>query len=294
MYKKIIPYLLLLAVYSCKPKPKAGLIKTDSGFEYAIIKNAAPADSILAGDMVKVHIQQYVDDSLLNNTFGKLPLYFKNDTSLKKFDFTEIIPLLRINDSAVCYFDTKTIVAKGPKGTIVPPFLKKGKQIIVQVKVIGKFLSDSLAKLDFDKEKMRWDSIVAIQDKKGLAIAAIRYDSLIKTQPNILKLPSGVHVWVVEKGTGAAIKKEDELTVFYKGFTDDGKFFESTNAAKPFEVHIGHNETIPGFETGLASLHFGDSAHIFVPSPLAYGTKPAGNKIPAYANLIFKVRVIKK
>jgi FKBP-type peptidyl-prolyl cis-trans isomerase FkpA len=295
MKHNVILYLLLLCLYSCKPKNNSSLLKTSSGFEYIIIKTSTTTDTILQGDVVKVQLKQYVDDSLLNNTYVTMPVYIKNDSTLKKFDFTEIIPQLKVNDSAICYFGTKAIIEKGPKETKVPSFLKNGKQIIVHFKVISKFASDSLAKMDYDKEKQIWDTIVSRNDKLGLAMAAKRYDSLISKQPQgLIKLANGVKVQLVEKGTGAAIKTNDEINVHYRGFTDLGNFFESTLPNKPFELHIGHNESIVGFEAGLASLHLGDSAHIFVPAPLAYGTKAAGNKIPAFSNLIFKVRVTKK
>ncbi len=295
MKHKAILYLLILCVYSCNSKKNSNLLKTPSGFEYTIIKSNTATDTIIPGDIVKVHLMQYVDDSLLNNTYAAMPVYVKNDSTLRKFDFSEIIPQLKVNDSAVCYFNTKDIVEKGPKGTVVPAFLKKGKQIIVHFKVIHKFATDSLAKVDYDKEKQLWDTIVSRKDKLGLATAAMRYDSLISKQPQgLTKLANGVRVQLIEKGTGAAIQTNDEINVHYRGYTDLGNFFESTLPNKPFELHIGHNESIIGFETGLASLHFGDSAHIFVPAPLAYGAKAAGNKIPAYSNLIFKVRVTKK
>ena len=60
-----------LLLISCSTSNKeGGFKKTASGFEYKIIKSARPGDSIHRRDVVKVHLYQYIDDSLLNTTVG--------------------------------------------------------------------------------------------------------------------------------------------------------------------------------------------------------------------------------
>lgn len=271
---------------ACQNK-ETNLRKTVSGFQYVIIPQNQTGDTIRAGDVVKVHIQQFIDDSLMNSTFGKMPMYKKIDSNLRKFDYSEIVPLLHVHDSAVCYFQTSDIIAKAGANTQVPEFLRHSKQVIVQVKVMEKFNTDSSAQKDVERNRMHFDSL-------GFQKASNKMDSLARTLPkNILKLANGVIVLLVEKGAGKKLQSGMEIALSYKGFTDEAILFEEVNHQNPYVLHLGVHEVIEGFENGIAQLHEGDSAHIYVPSVLAYGVGGAGKLIKPYANLIFKIRVLR-
>ncbi len=286
-------YSVLLFLFSCSNN-NDGFSKTTSGFYYKIFSGNLKKDSIKKNYIAKIQLQQFIDDSLLSGP-DVLPQYVKITDSVQKFDFPEILPLMCVQDSAICKFATKDIIKKSVKATQIPPFLTKGKNIIVKIKVLQQFNNDSVAQQDFEKEKTAYEAIKAVRDKAGMAKAQVRFDSLCKTLPSTTqKLTNGVMVSVVEKGSDKKIITDNEINVYYKGFLDNGDFFEATPFDKPYEMQIGQNESIEGFETGVASLHIGDSAHIYVPATLAYGTNAAGDKIPRYSNLVFKVRVLAK
>lgn len=279
--------LLLLAGYffACKSK-EPNLPKTVSGFQYAIIPQPSVGDTILTGDVAKVHIRQFIDDSLMNSTFGKMPMYMKIDANLRTFDYSEIVPLLHVHDSVVCYFNTKDIIARAGANAHVPDFLRKGKQVIVQLKVIEKFNNDSVAQKDVARSKQMVDDF-------GFALAAKKMDSLKKILPkDVFELTNGVIIQIVEKGSSKKLQSGMEIALCYRGFTDKGEIFEAVSNQKPYRFHLGEQETIEGFENGIAQLHVGDSAHIYVPSKLAYAADGAGKIIKPYSNLIFKTRVL--
>jgi FKBP-type peptidyl-prolyl cis-trans isomerase FkpA len=296
MYTKhvLTACIAICIIVACKPHNYEGYSQTASGFYYKITKVNTPSDSVLKNNIIKVQTMQYIDDSLLHAN-NIMPTYIKLNDSIRTFDFPEILHLMHIGDSAVCMFPTKVILAKSNKDINVPGFLKKGKHIVVRLKVLQQFTLDSLAKNDFEKEKASREAASALIDKEGLSLAAKRFDSVTKTLPTTcVKLRNGVFVNIIEKGNGKKIMNDDEIDVSYKGFLDNGKFFEATTLNKPYTVHIGHNESIEGFEAGIACLTIGDSAHIYVPSTLAYGKNAAGENIPKYSNLVFKVRVFAK
>ncbi len=283
--KKVLLVLLMGCFFACKNK-ETNLSKTASGFQYVIVAQAKVGDTILAGDVVKVHVRQFIDDSLMNSTFGKMPMYMKIDANLRLFDYSEIVPLLHVQDSAVCYFETKDIIARGSANTQVPDFLRKGKQVIVEVKVIEKFSNDSVAQKDVLRNKQMVDDL-------GFQMAIQKMDNLKNTLPkDILQLPNGVLIQIVEKGSGKKLQSGMEIALSYRGFTDQGIVFETVFPQKPYVFHLGEHEAIEGFENGIAQLHVGDSAHIYVPTKLAYGADGAGKIIKPYSNLIFKTRVL--
>jgi FKBP-type peptidyl-prolyl cis-trans isomerase len=305
---RILKILTILTLVSCLiacRNNKNSYNKTQSGFSYNIIKASNNVtDCVHKNNIIKVLVHQYIDDSLLSGA-AIMPTYIKLDDNIRKFDFPEILHLMCINDSAVCLFSTKEVIKRGKesnKSAIVPNYLLKGKNVVVKLKVLQQFIVDSLAKQDYNVELEKHNATMAIiekeneiLDKAGLEKAALRFDNVIKTLPNTtVKLRNGVYVHIIKKGEGKKIIAGNEIYVSYKGFLDNGNFFESTAPDKPYKLHIGQNESIEGFDTGIESLTIGDSAHIYVPATLAYGKNAAGDKIPKYANLVFKVRVADK
>ena len=290
-------YLLLITgfLFSCADKKNNdGFITTKSNFEYKIIP-AASGDAIQKGDVVKVHLTQFMDDSLMNDTRTGLPEYIKIDTTLREFDFSEILPLMKVNDSAICIFSTKEILKRmSPAEDYPPHFLEKGKNIKVHFKVVSKFTSDSLAVEDYRIEKQRFDGIVAMRENAGYEKAALAFDSLIKSiKSPLTKLPNGVYVHIIEKGKSGKIKEGDSVAVVYKGMLANGSVFEETTAAQPFVFRAGQHEAVEGFDTGIASLTYGDRAKIYIPARLAYGANKAGDNIPPFSNLVFELVVNK-
>jgi FKBP-type peptidyl-prolyl cis-trans isomerase len=99
------------------------------------------------------------------------------------------------------------------------------------------------------------------------------------------------------QGTGSKIKEGDIVSLFYAGQLLNGEQFDS-NFGKliPYEVTIGSNQVISGFEMGLLNLYEGDSATIFIPSTYGYRDQPQrdgdGNVvIPANSVLVFGIKV---
>ena len=85
-----------------------------------------------------------------------------------------------------------------------------------------------------------------------------------------------------------------EATVLYKGYTTDGKVFDS-NIDKPgtpdFKVVVGEKKVIQGWDEGLRFFGKGGKGKILVPSMLGYGQQGAGGQIKPFANLVFDIQV---
>lgn len=295
-------YLLagLIFVCSCSARKGKDTLLHDTfsiastGFRYKIIPTASGGDSLRPGDVVKLYIRQFIDDSLLNDNRNTVPEYVKIDSTLRKFDYTEILPLMRVGDSAVCLFATKEIMKRATAETYPPLFLERGKDIRVYIKLAQRYTSDSVAMAEYGRDSERYEQLRVADEKSGFDRAAASFDSLLKTagQP-LIRLSSGVCIYKVETGKGSAIRKSDSVHVVYRGLLENGREFETTTLKKPFAMHAANFEAIEGFDAGIAALCFGDSALLYVPSRIAYGAAGAGNKVPPFTNLVFAVRVLR-
>jgi FKBP-type peptidyl-prolyl cis-trans isomerase FkpA len=287
-----ISVLLLLSCNASQTR-EGGFKTTASGFQYKIIRAARPGDSIHRRDVVKVQLYQYIDDSLLNTTVGKMPEYVLIDKSLRQFDYTELLPQMRVNDSAVCIFATSDIIKRAEKGVKVPLYLEKGKQIKVFFKILASFTEEAEAMADMERTKSGLVGYTKEDEAAGLKRAAASFDSLIGSLPQKpSKLACGVYVQVTHKGSGEKIKQGQEVGVVFEGKLMNGTIFDASSKENPFLMHAGTKEAMEGFDEAILSLSIGDKATLYIPAPLAFGAKRAGEYIPAFSNLIFAVEII--
>ena len=128
-------------------------------------------------------------------------------------------------------------------------------------------------------------------------------------QSKATSLPSGVKVYIAEKGTGVQPNQGEQIAFDYAGYLADGTLFDTgiealaekhgilnpqrkaANAYSPLNYTFGERGGfIEGMTEGLLQLKKGDKAYIFIPSALGYGERAMG-PIPANSNLVFYVDI---
>jgi FKBP-type peptidyl-prolyl cis-trans isomerase len=285
-------FLFFIAACNLNKSTKK-LQKSASGFEYEIIKSNSSINLKL-GDVVKLHLTQYADDSLMNTTHNSHAEYIKIDSAaINRFDYTAILPLLNINDSAVCYFSTAQIIKSAENAEEIPAFLKKAKQIRVCIKILKSYQNDSIAGKEFISEREIYMSALEKNDSLNFVKANLQFDSLInKEAGSVTKLQSGIYVKVVKTGTGSRVVSGDTVTINYKTYLPDGKFVEASNAHKPLVLRKAGVYAIKGFYEATINLNRGSMAEIFIPAKAAYGKSGYGKKVPPFSNLIIRVEVL--
>lgn len=269
------------------------LQKSASGFEYEIIKSNSSINLKL-GDVVKLHLTQYADDSLMNTTYNSHAEYIKIDSAtINKFDYTAILPLLNIKDSAVCYFSTAQIIKRAEKAEEIPAFLKKAKQIRVCIKILKSYQNDSIAGKEFFSEREVYMSVRKKKDSINFVQANLQFDSLINKETGpFTKLQSGIYVKVIKTGTGSRVVSGDSVTIYYKSYLPDGNLVEASNAQKPLVLKNSGEYAIKGFYEATANLTRGSVAKLFIPAKAGYGIKGYGKKVPPFSNLIIEVEIL--
>lgn len=127
-------------------------------------------------------------------------------------------------------------------------------------------------------------------------------DNDIKAQ----KSPAGFYYTIESPGTGVTPQVGSQVKVDYTGSLLNGTVFDTSvehiarehglyNAMRPYEpltFQLGAQQVIEGWDKGIALLKKGEKARLFIPSPLGYGGRGAGNVIPPNAILIFDVTLV--
>lgn len=100
---------------------------------------------------------------------------------------------------------------------------------------------------------------------------------------------SGLRYKVLGNGNGPKLKRGDKVKVNYLGTLLSGeKFDASYDRGEPFELTVGFDLVIEGWNEGLALMSEGDSVEFLIPWNIAYGEQAKGS-IPARSDLIFTI-----
>jgi peptidylprolyl isomerase/FKBP-type peptidyl-prolyl cis-trans isomerase FkpA len=96
-------------------------------------------------------------------------------------------------------------------------------------------------------------------------------------------------------GAGAEAKAGDTVTVHYVGQLTNGTVFDASknHGNTGFTFTLGAGQVIKGWDIGVAGMKEGGKRKLSIPSELAYGNNAVGGVIPANADLIFEVELIK-
>ncbi len=103
---------------------------------------------------------------------------------------------------------------------------------------------------------------------------------------------SGLQYKVLSKGAGDKHPvATDTVSTHYEGSLITGKVFDSSyKRGEPAAFPL--NRVIAGWTEGIQLMTVGDTFEFYIPFHLGYGAQGAGNDIPPYAALIFKVELL--
>ncbi|HQV55054.1 MAG: FKBP-type peptidyl-prolyl cis-trans isomerase [Chitinophagaceae bacterium] len=279
---------VLIAVATLASCGKTTYRKTPGGMPYKVY-SGSDTQRIAVGNIIKVHFTRTIKDSVDYTTTGSLPVYVPISANSTPYDLSEIWTKLKKGDSVVATQMMDTFIMRNPQH---PNFLsgqfKKGDKIVISLKIIDVFASDSLAQLDEAKQKKEWES------KEGEIVAKYIKDKNITAQ----KTTSGVYVETLTPGTGNVVGTGKYVSVNYTGTTFGGfKFDSNTDSAfqhvAPLSFTTASGEMTKGFDDGVQMMRKGEQARVYVPSSLAYGAQPNPQSgIKPYENLIFDIVVL--
>lgn len=108
--------------------------------------------------------------------------------------------------------------------------------------------------------------------------------------PDAKKTRSGLAYKVLKPGTGTKHPTESSrVTVHYSGWTTDGKLFDSSvQRGQPATFAL--DQVIKGWTEGVQLMVEGEKTRFWIPSRLAYGDNPEGNR--PRGMLVFDIELI--
>lgn len=137
------------------------------------------------------------------------------------------------------------------------------------------------------KEKSQSSSKKQLRDRSAETESFLKKNRL---KEGVIETESGLQYTVVNQGEGASPSEWSTVEVNQRILLVDGTVIKDTfrtPAADRFSIE----ESIAGLKEGLLLMKEGARYRFFVPPDLAWGKRGAGDKIGAYATLIFDLRL---
>lgn len=318
--KKASYLLLMIAFASLVACNKISYQKTKSGLLYKIIPGSSK-DSTKVGQYLKVNvIQKRNNDSVLQTTYGKMPVYAQiapPPVDRPSYGPDEILHLLKKGDSAVIIMFVDSMLSKKIITDVsqIQP-LKKGDKLTIYVKVLDVLKSDSAFQKDQQAEMLkdkprREKEMAAEMEKRRKAneeaqakeLADLEKSGEAAKQRKVVedylkahhitaqKTGAGTYVEIKQQGTGPQAAVGKYVTVKYSGrrLATDSVFEANTYPG----LHLGIDPVIRGWDEGLQLFKEGGKGTIYIPAYLGYGSNPQpGSPIKVNDALIFDIEML--
>jgi peptidylprolyl isomerase len=106
---------------------------------------------------------------------------------------------------------------------------------------------------------------------------------------------SGLEKTDLVQGTGDAVKSGDCVIVKYYGTlaSNGQRFDDNFTNTNGFAFIIGQGQVISGWDQGLVGMKTGGTRRLVIPAAMAYGDQSPSASIPANADLVFVVKLLR-
>jgi FKBP-type peptidyl-prolyl cis-trans isomerase len=110
----------------------------------------------------------------------------------------------------------------------------------------------------------------------------------------LITTSSGLQYDDLVEGDGDVAIAGKSVEVHYTGTLTNGTKFDSSHDRKrPFSFRLGAGQVIKGWDEGVAGMKVGGSRKLVIPAALGYGARGVPGAIPANAELIFEVELLR-
>ena len=102
---------------------------------------------------------------------------------------------------------------------------------------------------------------------------------------------SGLYIEDLEIGDGPIARRTSRVWIEYVGWLPDGTVFDGNLGGDPYNLRLGGNEVIRGWNEGIVGMRRGGIRMLVVPPRLAYGSQRRGD-IPPGSTLVFYIELV--
>lgn len=259
-----------------------------SGLQYQFLSLGKGGYAPKPGDVAQFHVIYSIGDSVIFNSRilnDNKPVPQQLAIPMMKADLMEGLLAMQAGDSA--QFRVKVADFAANTKTEVQEWMPKDGFHNWSISMVDVKSQEALKKEQEEKAKV----LVAEEEKAFLDY--FKANNIT----NYKKLDNGLYYVIHQEGTGEKVSKGKNVTVNYTGMLLNGKKFDSNvdpafNHVEPFSFNAGGGNVIKGWDEGIVLLNKGAKATLFIPSPLAYGERGAGNDIPSNTPLVFEIEVV--
>ncbi len=295
--KFFITIIAVLMLFSCSGHLNGDYskLKYHRG-KYKIFSNnqgekAKPGEYILYNMLFKDNKNKIFTDA--RDIQNPLREHVIKDTSLLKdlSAVSELIYKMTKGDSAMMFIPLMENEKTGDMKKSDTLFYYINVRDIIDEEKMRDILEDEILKQEAEETEAR---IKQIEVDQKIMKARDEYNrGLLKRK--LKRTKHGVECYILEEGKGQDIKEGTRIKLGYYGMTlkDAAPFENSFRQGKDFEMIVGANQVIPGWDEAMMTLKEGAKAVIFVPSKMAFGKKGKSPIIPPDADLVFYIEVHK-
>ncbi len=284
----ILPLTLCSLVLSSCNKPKG--YRTESGLIFYVYGQNAKDSTAKVGEVVKLNIKKYVDDSLVENTYSGIPQYEQVMPGMfYPYEAGEIYPFFHKGDSIVLTQEADSLL-KRRLFYPVPSYVSAGDKVVTHFKVMDIFPNDSLANVDMNEEYPK----AMERNRKG---GVSRLQSYLDDNHIDAELsPDTVFIETIKKGDGAQIDPGDMITIRFIAKTISGDVFGSNTAEDdaPMDYEVMSGFMPSGIDESLPRLRVGDHVRMYIPAMKAFGASPPPALDKGFQDIVFDVEILNK
>lgn len=146
-------------------------------------------------------------------------------------------------------------------------------------------------------EKLKAQNKVRLIEAKAKSeeeYKAYFYDMVKEFEPDAIQTESGLVYVIHKEGEGDLAERGDDVSLHYLGELVYGEKFDSSyDRNAPLDFKYLEMGLIPGFNEGVGLSKKGTKIDLYIPYFLGYGKSGRRPQIEPYADLIFKIEVLK-
>lgn len=290
----LLSFIGAVTLQACSDKDAVGEFQTtESGLQYAYLERGEEVAPDSGQFITLQMVYKTSNDSVIFDTREQdIPFGLKVGDASMKGMLAEGLNMLHVGDSVQFIIPAQDFFFQTARMP-VPAGIDATDSLYFNVGVQEVLSEEDFREKQMAEYKKQQELALAKQEQQLAADVTTIEGFLAENNIEAQKTESGLYYNITEKGNGPEIDAGDKVTVHYRGMLLDGTVFDSSyEGGQPFSLNVGQGMVIRGWDEALQLLQEGTKATLYIPSPLGYGARGAGDAIAPNSILVFDVEIV--